>query len=93
MTSDQLTPEQKKGTEIFFGDYAGWGFGMAVLTRRYDLFAPGRFGWDGGLGTSAHTDPEEGLIGILMTQRLWENPKTPPVVQDFWTSAYQAIED
>ena len=93
MTTDQLTPEQKKGTEIFFGDFAGWGFGMAVLTRRYDLFAPGRFGWDGGLGTSAHSDPTEGLVGILLTQLLWENPKTPPVVQDFWTSTYQAIED
>lgn len=66
---------------------------MAVLTRRYDLFAPGRFGWDGGLGTSAHSDPAEGLVGILMTQRLWDSPRVPPVVQDFWTSAYQAIED
>jgi len=27
----------------------GWGFGMAVITRRDDLASvPGRFGWDGG---------------------------------------------
>jgi hypothetical protein len=33
------------------------------------------------------------LIGILMTQRLWTSPSPPPVQLDFWTSAYQAIDD
>jgi CubicO group peptidase (beta-lactamase class C family) len=64
------------------------------VTRRDDLAAgPGRFGWDGGYGTSAYMDPNEDLVAILMTQRLWDSP-TPPVVQrDFWTSVYQAIDD
>jgi hypothetical protein len=26
-------------------------------------------------------------------QRLWDSPSAPAVQQDFWTSAYQAIED
>src|SRR5215813_2025536 len=34
MTSDQLTSEQKLGSEIFFGDNRGWGFGVSVFTRR-----------------------------------------------------------
>ena len=54
MTSDQLTPEQKQGAELFFGPGASWGMGGAVVTRRTDLFTtPGRYGWDGGYGTSA----------------------------------------
>jgi len=54
MMSDQLTAEQKQGAELFFGHGASWGMGGAVVTRRTDLFTtPGRYGWDGGYGTSA----------------------------------------
>lgn len=94
MTSDQLTEPQRQGTELFFGHGASWGMGGAVVTRRTDIFTtPGRFGWDGGYGTSAHLDPVERTIGILMTQRLMESPVPPKVFRDFWTSAYQAIDD
>jgi CubicO group peptidase (beta-lactamase class C family) len=93
MTADHLTPEQKAGAQIFFGDNKGWGFGVAVTTRRDNLWAVGRFGWDGGLGTSGYTDPAEEMVGILMTQRLMESPQPPRVFVDFWTSAYQAIDD
>jgi CubicO group peptidase (beta-lactamase class C family) len=94
MTSDQLTPSQKQGAELFFGHGASWGMGGAVVTRRTDLFTtPGRYGWDGGYGTSAHLDPAEDLVGILMTQRMMESPVPPKVFRDFWTSAYQAIDD
>jgi CubicO group peptidase (beta-lactamase class C family) len=94
MTSDQLTAEQKQGTELFFGPGASWGMGGAVVTRRTDLFTtPGRYGWDGGYGTSAHMDPAEDMVGILMTQRMMDSPVPPKVFRDFWTSAYQAIDD
>ena len=93
MTTDQLTPAQKAGADIFFGDNRGWGFGVAVTTRRDELWAVGRFGWDGGLGTSGYSDPSENMVGILMTQRLMESPQAPRVFVDFWTSAYQAIDD
>jgi hypothetical protein len=33
------------------------------------------------------------MIGILMTQRLMDSPEPPLVYLDFWTSAYQAIDD
>jgi CubicO group peptidase (beta-lactamase class C family) len=94
MTTDQITPEQKSGSELFFGDNRGWGFGMSVFTRRDDLCTtPGRFGWDGGYGTSWYSDPREQLTGILLTQRMMDSPQPPRVFTDFWTSAYQAIDD
>ncbi|MBI5094956.1 MAG: beta-lactamase family protein [Candidatus Hydrogenedentes bacterium] len=94
MTTDQLTPEQKAEAELFFGDSSSWGFGMAVVTRRDDLSSvPGRFGWTGGFGTSAYSDPKEVMVGILMTQRLMDSPEPPPVFSDFWTSAYQSTDD
>jgi len=45
------------------------------------------------LGTSGYSDPQEDLVGILMTQRLMDSPDPPRVFRDFWTSAYQAIDD
>ena len=94
MTTDQLTPEQKLGSEIFFGDNRGWGMGLSVFTRRNNLCnVPGRFGWDGGYGTSWYSDPKENLTGILLTQRMMDSPQAPRVMGDFWTSAYQAIDD
>jgi CubicO group peptidase (beta-lactamase class C family) len=94
MTMDHLTPAQKADAAIFLGENRGWGFGMAVDTRRDELWAvPGRFGWDGGYGTSAYTDPREGLIGVLMTQRMMDSPAPPRVFTDFWTVAYQGVDD
>lgn len=94
MMSDQLTAAQKQGTELFFGHGASWGMGGAVVTRRTDLSTtPGRYGWDGGYGTSGHLDPAEDMVGILMTQRMMDSPQPPRVFSDFWTSAYQSIDD
>ena len=96
MTTDQLTPEQKAVSGLvpgFFDSY-GWGFGVAVVTRRDDIAAvPGRYGWDGGMGTSWYSDPREEMVTILMTQRAWTSPSPPDVCLDFWTLAYQAIDD
>ena len=96
MTIDHITPEQKAVSGFFpgFWDDHGWGFGVSIVTRRGDLAAtPGRYGWDGGYGTSWYVDPKEELIGILMTQRIWDSPSPPGVLLDFWTSTYHAIDD
>ena len=96
MTTDQLTPEQKAASPFFpgFWDSRGWGFGLAIVTRRDDVAGvPGRFGWDGGYGTSGYADPTEDMVVILMTQRLWDTASTPVVYLDFWTQAYQSIDD
>jgi CubicO group peptidase (beta-lactamase class C family) len=96
MTTDHITPEQKAASAFVpgFWDNRGWGFGVSIMTRRDDLAAtPGRYGWEGGYGTSWYVDPSEDLIGILMTQRVWDSPAAPVVLFDFWTSTYQAIDD
>jgi CubicO group peptidase (beta-lactamase class C family) len=96
MTTDQLTPEQKSVAGLVPGYWNshGWGFGVSVVTHRTEVSGPvGQYGWDGGLGTSWRVDPREQMCGILMTQRAWTSPVPPNVCGDFWTSAYQAIDD
>lgn len=92
MITDHLTPEQKAGAGgVFLGDNRGWGLGLSIILRRDDIAAsPGRYGWDGGLGTSWYSDPHEDLVAILMTQVL----AFPSGIDlDFWTSVYQAFDD
>ncbi|MEO6393137.1 MAG: serine hydrolase domain-containing protein [Pyrinomonadaceae bacterium] len=90
MTTNQLTTEQKAGG--FLPKDQGWGLGLCVDTGRDGQFrVPGRFGWDGGYGTSFAVDPENELIGILLTQKMWDSPVPPPVYVDFWTNVYAAI--
>jgi CubicO group peptidase (beta-lactamase class C family) len=96
MTTDQLTAEQKavSGLVEGFFDCHGWGFGVSVVTKRENVYdSIGRFGWDGGLGTSGYSDPSEEMVTVLLTQRAWTSPVPPNVCVDFWTSAYQAIDD
>jgi CubicO group peptidase (beta-lactamase class C family) len=91
MTSDQVTPAQRSGAEVFFGTHSSWGFGLAVdVCRAQTYHNPGRFGWTGGFGTTAYVDPARDLIGILFTQRLMDSPDPPRVFTDFWTCAYAA---
>ena len=92
MTTDQVSPQQRKGAEIFFGTHSSWGFCISVnIERDQPWMVPGRFGWDGGFGTSAYSDPTNDFIGILMTQRMMESPEPPAVFKDFWTHAYRAL--
>jgi CubicO group peptidase (beta-lactamase class C family) len=67
---------------------------MSVITRRDSISdIPGRFGWDGGFGTTWYSDQHEELTGILMTQVPMNAPAAQQLVVDFWTLAYQAIGD
>jgi CubicO group peptidase (beta-lactamase class C family) len=95
MTTDQLTSDQKALSALLPGtfDSIGWGFGMAVVTRRDDVLNVGTFGWDGGMGSSWRVDPRAGFHAILLTQRMWTSPRQPEVCRDFWTSGYAALED
>jgi CubicO group peptidase (beta-lactamase class C family) len=94
MTTDQISSENKQESQLFLGDVRSWGFGMSVFKKSGDPdAAPGRFGWDGGYGTSWYSDPGKQLTGILLTQRMMDSPQPPRVFSDFWTSVYQAIDD
>ncbi len=93
MTSDHLTPEQKATSGFWPGYFndIGWGFGMAVRTRRTHLGpSVGSYGWNG-KGTAWYNDPAEDMATILMVQRA--GPPWLPIYRDFWTSVYQAIDD
>lgn len=95
MVTDQLTPGDKAVSGFYPGyfDTRGWGFGLSMTTARDDIASvPGRFGWDGGLGTSWFSDPKEDLVGILLTQKAGF-PRYNNLYLDFWTSVYQSIAD
>jgi CubicO group peptidase (beta-lactamase class C family) len=104
MTSDHLTPAQKavSGFSPGYFDDIGWGFGMSVRTRRTHLgpwpvsYPPpasvGSYGWPGIYGTGWYNDPAEDMTTILMIQRA-PAPPGLPILFDFWTAAYQAIDD
>jgi CubicO group peptidase (beta-lactamase class C family) len=96
MAMDHLTTAQKTMSPFFpnFWDTRGWGLGMGIVTARADIAdTPGRFGWDGAFGTSWYVDPREELVGVLLTQRTPERLALSPLNLDFWTAAYQLIED
>lgn len=95
MTSDHLTSEQKAVSAPPLGtfDDIGWGFGMSVRTRRTHLGpSAGSYGWAGVYGTAWYNDPAEDMTAILMIQRVLA-PHVQRILLDFWTAAYQAIDD
>lgn len=73
MTTDHLTPGQRAASDSIpvFLKGRDWGFGVSTITGGDAVAATsGRYGWEGGLGTSWSSDPSEDMVGILMTQRL-----------------------
>jgi CubicO group peptidase (beta-lactamase class C family) len=94
MTTNHIQADEKRESTLFLGNTRGWGFGMSVFTGFDDLEAkPGRFGWDGGYGTSWYSDPQAQLTGILLTQRVMDSPEPPRVFTDFWTGLNEAAAD
>ena len=96
MTIDHLSVDQKSRSPFREGywDNHGWGFGMAVTTKRFDIAStPGKYGWDGGSGTSWRADPSEQMTTMLLTAVPWPSAYPPPVYGDFRTLAYSAIDD
>ncbi|WP_274426518.1 serine hydrolase domain-containing protein [Chelativorans sp. YIM 93263] len=95
MTRNQLTPEQMSTSDaaMFMEEGgAGWGLGMSVILGETKMgLKPGAFGWNGGYGTTAFTDPENGLVAMLFTQRLMDSPEPPVTYVDFWNQIYRSI--
>lgn len=90
MTTDQLTSEQRATAGPILSDRRAWGFGMAVVIEPDAASAvPGRYGWDGGLGTSWFNDPNAGLVAILMPQSV---DVLSDGLREFTTSVYRAID-
>ena len=90
MTADQLTAEQRGGTTELAGEPWSWGLGVGVdIAVTEPWTAVGRYGWTGGSGTSAFTDPSRELIGVLLTQRLLSGP--PENFSYFWGPLAKAL--
>ncbi|GAA3822532.1 serine hydrolase [Streptomyces coacervatus] len=84
MTTNHLTAEQRSAVTLFL-DGQGWGYGGQVDVTPADPWnVPGRYGWIGGTGTTAHITPPTGTVAILMTQAGITSPSSTPVMQDFW---------
>jgi CubicO group peptidase (beta-lactamase class C family) len=82
MTTNYVSGPQRGPASVVFLEARGWGFGVSVaLPPDDDWSRAGRYGWDGGLGTSWFNDPQAGVAAILVTQRF---PPAFDLFTDFW---------
>ena len=90
MTTDHTTAAQRAIGELFL-EGQGWGFGGSVdISATGDGTVPGRYGWVGGTGTSAHVTPSTGTVAVLLTQVGTDGPATPEHLYEFWRYAARA---
>lgn len=61
----------------FLDEGRGWGLGAGVDGQ-------GRFGWDGGTGTSLWVDPAAGTAAVLLTRHGMGGPAPPRWLTRFW---------
>jgi CubicO group peptidase (beta-lactamase class C family) len=89
MTADALTDAQRSQALPIVGPGASWGLATAVDVEAVEPWmAPGRWGWNGGTGTTAHVDPTRGTVGVLLTQREMTGPQDG--FDDFWATVAAA---
>ncbi|MFJ4811692.1 serine hydrolase domain-containing protein [Streptomyces longwoodensis] len=90
MTTDHLTPEQRAAATLFL-EGEGWGHGGQVdVSTRAPWNVPGRYGWVGGTGTTAHLVPDTGTTTILLTQVAMDDPTPTPIMRSFWAGTAPA---
>jgi len=85
MTADALTSAQRRQALPIVGPGGSWGLATGVDVEAAEPWmAPGRWGWDGGTGTTARVDPTRGIVGVLLTQRMMTGPLDG--FGEFWTA-------
>ncbi len=94
MTRNHIKPELMP-LAIGFAKMPGRGFGLGFdiiidAAQTGVLNSDGNYGWSGAAATNFWVDPQEQLLGIIMTQ-LMDNML--PFQQDFRALAYQALVD
>jgi CubicO group peptidase (beta-lactamase class C family) len=84
MTTNHLTAAQRERATLFL-EGQGWGYGGQVdVTPAAPWNVPGRYGWVGGTGTTAHLVPATGTVTVLLTQAAMTSPTPTPLMRDFW---------
>ncbi|WP_367047573.1 serine hydrolase domain-containing protein [Streptomyces sp. Je 1-332] len=87
MTTNQLTEPERKSAGLFL-EGMGWGFGGSVDVEAVEPWTvPGRYGWVGGTGTTAHITPSTGAVTIMFSQLQMGGPSFPELMRDFWRYA------
>ncbi|MBC7939420.1 MAG: beta-lactamase family protein [Chitinophagaceae bacterium] len=88
MTTNHLTPQQRKGGAAILGKQMGWGYGMSISADAAPgQPAPGSIGWMGGLGTLWRSNSARDRTAILLTQRELESPTPAPLYDAFERAA------
>lgn len=89
MTTDTLGERARTMAREFLEPDMGWGLGVGIDTSsRYPTSHAGRFGWDGGTGTSLWVDPASGVGGVLLTRQGFGTPEPPEYLDAFWRSVH-----
>ncbi|MFF7973331.1 serine hydrolase [Streptomyces sp. NPDC007905] len=84
MTSNHLSAPQREIGRLFL-EGQGWGYGGQVdVTPAEPWNVPGRYGWVGGTGTTAHLVPATGTVTLLLTQVGMADPTPTPLMREFW---------
>ncbi|MEV0909398.1 serine hydrolase domain-containing protein [Streptomyces hokutonensis] len=84
MTTNHLAAAQREAATLFL-EGQGWGYGGQVDVAPVDPWnVPGRYGWIGGTGTTAHIVPPTGTVTILLTQVAMTGPTPTRLMREFW---------
>jgi CubicO group peptidase (beta-lactamase class C family) len=95
MTTNHL-PDEMIPIEVPPHTLHGCGFGLGFrilvnVAQAGRLASEGEFGWGGGASTSFFVDPEEQLVGLLLTQLM--PSRYYPIREEFKVLTYQALVD
>jgi CubicO group peptidase (beta-lactamase class C family) len=98
MSSNVLSPEERRMPTFGLDFWAGQGFGLGLSIvddparqRLLGYRSAGTISWGGAFGTNWMADPREDMIAVFMIQRL--SMSHYPVLAEFEQLAYEAIDD
>ncbi|MFK4227853.1 serine hydrolase domain-containing protein [Streptomyces sp. NPDC019890] len=87
LMTNHLSVSERELAGLFL-EGMGWGFGGAVDVEAVEPWSvPGRYGWVGGTGTTAHITPSTGAVTIMLSQLEMGGPSFPALMRDFWRYA------
>lgn len=88
LSTDLLGTEARTMGRSILGPDRSWGFGVGIDTAAsHPGSYPGRFGWDGGTGTSMWTDPTAEVSAVLLTQQ-GMGPDDAHYIERFWAAVH-----